>query len=701
MAVSAACTQSFHVLCRLCVCSGIYALTVVCATLMFQDSSDYYLLHLGNAVVVIFMNQEPVRYTQGLYPLCAYAASFIALLFKTTVLHISIASSANVLEQILMHIIMLKTLSTLTDRYLFKSIRFLQVLFFIALPFSLSMAVVGTVALHFGAGDPFGKTLLVYTASHVSGNYLGLYTYYVLRGFNCQHWPPKAYMRDLLIVCGLEVLINAWGEYGDFKQAATVQIYPLLAYIAARYDQCYTALADVLVTSIVLVAVVLQRGPYYTALTANLSVFISLFIVLMYSACLTALLSYFMQQRRAALNNVSRLKDELFLVSSQVSHDVRAPLTHVMAVCENVQTRSHTDADLEEVKFSCQTISDIMDSWLMMLSDSEKAANDTPSQESVIITHYERMTTNETLTVLLRKIEVYGNRVILLSNKPLVLRTEESSTRNQTLQFSNKMLQHVLINLVSNAVKYSEKGAICISAVFHETKQELSIVVRDEGIGISKVHMSRLYDRFYRIKPDKKRPSADTTSTSYGVGLAIVKSLITKMRGSITVTSEIGEGTIFTISIPCHIAPSTGADDVDVENQNIRADTYDIRRLSKVRVLLAEDNKMCSRLYTKQLSDCATVTCIEDGSLVLNAIRECKHDVVLLDGTLPNQTGPQILNALLLELDTLSLVPVVVTISGGDLFSTTDWQPLIVEHCIKPFSKQQLLTAIDAALRRR
>jgi hypothetical protein len=417
--------------------SALYALSVVCATLMFYDSTNYYLLHLGNAIVVVFMNQEQVSFVKYLYPLCAYAASYVALPFNTTVTHIAIASSCNVVEQMLMHVIMLKTLKSLKDRYLYESMPFLKVLFCIALPFSIGMAVVGTAALSFGEGDPFIKTLLVYAASHVSGNYLGLYTYYVLRGLSWQR-PPKAYLRDLCIVCTVEVLLNAWRQqqYGDFRQAASVQIYPLLAYIAARYDQRYTALADVLVISIVLVAVVLKRGPYYMESATSLSLFISLFILLMYSACLTALLSFSMQQRRTALGNVSRLKDELFLVSSQVSHDVRAPLTHIISVCENLQTAACTSAnDLTEVGFSCQTIVDVMESWLMILSESE-TDKESGTKKSSSITHVltasNKSMSSETMTTLLRKIEVYGNRVIQLSGKDLTLRTVEHNSNHAT-----------------------------------------------------------------------------------------------------------------------------------------------------------------------------------------------------------------------------------------------------------------------------
>jgi CheY-like chemotaxis protein len=390
---------------------------------------------------------------------------------------------------------------------------------------------------------------------------------------------------------------------------------------------------------------------------------------------------------------------------------VRAPLTHVMSVCESLQSSTHSASDLQEVQYSCQTISDIMDSWLIMLSESEKqsTAGAEHEQDATAAVADEAqpssqwMSSNESLALLLHKLTVYGSRVILLSGKPLALRTEDT-TSCYTLNFSNKMLQHVLINLVSNAVKYSQTGDILITAQFNDTKHELSVTVRDQGIGISAQHLPHLFNRFYRIKGQQHhQPAASSTDcASFGVGLAIVQSLLTKMRGSIRVSSELGSGTAFTVTVPCyHIiqentqsAAAEGDDDLEQQEQR-HCD------LSTVRVLLAEDNRICSRLFAMQLSDCARVTVIDDGALVMDALRSCEHDVLLLDGTLPHQCGHEIMSTLLQEVSMLSLVPAVVTISGGhSLLTTADWTPITVEHCKKPFTKQQLLAAIAKVLER-
>jgi signal transduction histidine kinase len=679
---------------RLLCCSVLYALSVAGATNLFASSSNYYLLHLGNSWVVIFMNYEfnVVPYMRWFYPLACYASSFIALLFNATSQHILIASAVNIVEQVLMHVIMVKTLN-LRDIYVFRSLRFLYVLFGISLILSFIMSLVGTVSLVLVSGDAFVKTLITYTSSHVAGNYLGLYSYYVLRGFGWRNWPPRPYIRDLMIVCTLEMLLNGWKKYGYFKQAATVQIYPLLAYIASRYNQSYTALADVLVACIVIIAVVVRRGPYFTKQLDNFSVFISLFIVLMYSACLTALLSFFMEQRRVALSKVSQLKDDLLLISSQISHDLRAPLTHVMSVCENLRYHSISDADLEEVNFSCETVSDIMESWLNILSASSSMVEAVTPEEVHLLAESEV----QTLAVFVRKIKVYGNRVIILSGKQLTLHVVQTSNC-LSLKFNHKMLQHVIINLVSNAIKYSEaSGRIVVTANYHDMHHVLCIQVSDEGIGIADSHIPHLFDRFYRIGHAGNK--CGRLETSFGIGLSIVKSLVVKMGGSVYVASKLGAGTTFNVTVPCFSTNITEPVEAEVEQKRSSSSSgLDCASFSNLRVLIVEDNPMCSYLFAKHLSDCcASVRVIEDGALVMAIIKQCRYDVILLDGNLPNKSGQEILASIQKICETLSLLPVIVTISGGMDF-TEEPKPLVVEHCTKPFTKKQLFAAIDRGL---
>ena len=106
-----------------------------------------------------------------------------------------------------------------------------------------------------------------------------------------------------------------------------------------------------------------------------------------------------------------------------------------------------------------------------------------------------------------------------------------------------RALEHVLTNLIENAIKYSgENGRIHVGIEAMETK--LTICVRDNGPGISREHLPRLFERFYRVDEGRARAQGGT-----GLGLSIVKHLVTRMGGAVEVDSVVGEGTTFTVTL--------------------------------------------------------------------------------------------------------------------------------------------------------
>jgi signal transduction histidine kinase len=105
-------------------------------------------------------------------------------------------------------------------------------------------------------------------------------------------------------------------------------------------------------------------------------------------------------------------------------------------------------------------------------------------------------------------------------------------------------LKQVLLNLIDNAVKYSEPEQPVLLNL--ETKENTALLaVRDYGIGIPFAQQSRIFERFYRVDDARSRSTGGT-----GLGLPIVKTLVEGMNGKITVTSQLGVGTTFTVSFP-------------------------------------------------------------------------------------------------------------------------------------------------------
>jgi two-component system phosphate regulon sensor histidine kinase PhoR len=112
------------------------------------------------------------------------------------------------------------------------------------------------------------------------------------------------------------------------------------------------------------------------------------------------------------------------------------------------------------------------------------------------------------------------------------------------------LLEQAVVNLIDNAIKYSPAGST-VEISLGVQPGEVAIVVRDHGVGIAREHLTRLFERFYRV--DKAR-SRDLGGT--GLGLAIVKHIAQAHGGQVTVESRLGEGSLFTIHLPRGPEPS-------------------------------------------------------------------------------------------------------------------------------------------------
>ena len=111
-------------------------------------------------------------------------------------------------------------------------------------------------------------------------------------------------------------------------------------------------------------------------------------------------------------------------------------------------------------------------------------------------------------------------------------------------KFDATLLEQAVVNLLDNAIKYSDpESTIHLSA--HHHNSEIQIKVEDQGMGIAKKHLPRLFERFYRVDKARSRTMGGT-----GLGLAIVKHIAQAHSGSVTVQSELGKGSTFTIHLP-------------------------------------------------------------------------------------------------------------------------------------------------------
>jgi signal transduction histidine kinase/CheY-like chemotaxis protein len=191
-------------------------------------------------------------------------------------------------------------------------------------------------------------------------------------------------------------------------------------------------------------------------------------------------------------------------------------------------------------------------------------------------------------------------------------------------------LKQILINLLSNSIKFTERGSIVVS-VKHQAIQnnhiELELQVKDSGIGIPKKEIKTIFNRYSQVHNLKNKTYGGT-----GLGLTIVKSLVESQNGKITVESTINKGTIFTIKIPLQICTECKKDNLKFKK--------DLRDLNSKKILIVEDNSLNQMIISKMLSkNKAIVDVAENGKIALEKISHKHYDLILMDLQMPIMDG--------------------------------------------------------------
>ena len=223
---------------------------------------------------------------------------------------------------------------------------------------------------------------------------------------------------------------------------------------------------------------------------------------------------------------------------------------------------------------------------------------------------------------------------ISLMDKPIKFDVEVIGNIPSTLNGDEVKVYQILMNILSNAVKYTKKGSIkfTIESVISGNKDILTFKVSDTGIGIKKADNAKLFEKFERLDQEQ----SDIQGT--GLVLVITKKLLDLMGGKVSFESEYQKGTTFTINLEQEI----------LDKSQVNFETYKAKKLSvdeyfdgsKYKVLLVDDNLLNLKVAEKLLKKYnIQVTSVNSGLECLNITKNNKYDLVLLDHMMPEMDG--------------------------------------------------------------
>jgi len=224
------------------------------------------------------------------------------------------------------------------------------------------------------------------------------------------------------------------------------------------------------------------------------------------------------------------------------------------------------------------------------------------------------------------------------SKKGLYLSYSIDSNTPERIVGDSARLRQILINLLNNAVKFSEKGAVKIevsSRKLDALKYEVRFSVSDSGVGIPENSINRLFQPFTQIDSSTTRKYGGT-----GLGLAICRNLVEMMGGTIWVDSQLGKGSTFHFTIATESATKMQASSMVVDNNPIIRPMYG--KPHPMHILLAEDNPINQMMMLKMLNKLGYIADVASNGLeVLKFLEIQPYDLILMDVQMPEMDGFQ------------------------------------------------------------
>jgi signal transduction histidine kinase/DNA-binding response OmpR family regulator len=284
------------------------------------------------------------------------------------------------------------------------------------------------------------------------------------------------------------------------------------------------------------------------------------------------------------------------------------------------------------------------------------------------------------------------------------------------------MWEKIVLNLISNAFKFSFKGKIEVR--LRADGEQVILTVSDTGVGVAQSELPRLFERFHRIEGSRAR-----THEGSGIGLALVQELVRLHHGEIAATSELGSGTTFSIAIPFgtdHLpgvtvrdagrAKTDGPPPQPSTQSTIFADEMaewlpddpgsvaaSMRSAAagpdaEIRILVADDNSDMREYVARLLGARWTVEVVSDGVAALESIRKRPPTLVVTDVMMPQMDGFELLREIRKEPSTRRIPVVMLSARAGEESRVEGLEAGADDYIVKPFTARELVARVAARL---
>lgn len=366
-----------------------------------------------------------------------------------------------------------------------------------------------------------------------------------------------------------------------------------------------------------------------------------------------------------------------------ITHDFKAPLGSIMGYTELLSRLTEDERQrfyLDNMKSSSEhllkLVSDLLDFHRLDLNKAE--VNRVAFNPSQLFD------------------EIYVSFEPLTAAKGLTLQCHVAPELNGRYISDPLRLRQIVNNLVSNAVKFTQKGEITLTATYDSSK--LTIAIADTGKGMATEDRERIFQEFTRL-------SGAQGEEGFGLGLSIVKKLVTLLEGKISVESTLGEGSCFTVVLPLYPVgesimeskPSSEKSSSESETTDMEEGTTVIPPMKVIRVLLIDDDKIQLSLTAAMLKQHGIdAVCCEQLEELIEQLRTSVFDVLLTDIQMPAINGFDLVKLLRASnIPQAKTIPVIAVTARSEMDKAAFHEHGFAGCLHKPFTVKELLLTVN------
>jgi signal transduction histidine kinase/CheY-like chemotaxis protein len=394
-----------------------------------------------------------------------------------------------------------------------------------------------------------------------------------------------------------------------------------------------------------------------------------------------------------AINNLVRseqIKDDLL---ANVSHELRTPLYGINGLAETA---------LNELKSNGKNTDLITQNLELIRASGDrltKLVNDlldfSATKEDATYVRFKSVDLNSLMTLVIAICSP------LIGDKKIELRSEVDPDLPLVAGDEDR-LQQILVNLTSNAIKFTYSGEVVLSAEL-TSDYNVTVSVRDTGIGIHKTDHETIFKTF------EKLPSQQMNATGIGLGLPLAKRMVEMHRSKLKLKSELDLGSTFSFDLRVSLDQTRAIKSPSIEKQMIRRadfleqankaeDVPKLRSEQDITILVVDDDEINRVVMGQQLEEYTVVKC-SNGLDALTMIEEEKPDLVLLDLMMPGLNGYEVCQKLRQKYNQIELPIILVTAKNHLEDLTQGFKTGANDYLPKPFYNEELKSRVENQLR--